>query len=107
MKTLLLAAGVAALALSVGAVSAASKHPAHSNVAMSPKEPIPYSQLDAYLKASPKQRASMDWSSQGAATTGTSTNTAATASSAPQAKPDAASTETPAAPVNPPAGDPK
>ncbi|HEY2358820.1 MAG TPA: hypothetical protein VGH86_15310 [Phenylobacterium sp.] len=106
MKTLLLAAGAAALALSAGAAAAASKHPAHSTVAMSPKEPIPYSQLDAYLKASPKQRASMDWSGQ-AATTGTSTNTAATASSAPEAKPDAPSTETPAAPVNPPASTPK
>src|SRR5471032_1426479 len=82
VKTLLLAAGAAAIALSAGQTLA------HGT----PKQPIVYSQLGAYMKASPKQRAAKDWSagqvaampSAGAAPvitagadTGTSANTSA------------------------------
>ena len=42
-----------------------------------PSQPIPYAQLDAYLKASPKARASKDWWS-GSAATGMSSDTSAT-----------------------------
>lgn len=108
MKTILLAAGAAAMALSAGAASAAAKH---SKTAMGPKQPIPYSQLNAYLKASPKQRASKDWwAGEVAATTGSNANTAATVSSdvssAPAATPDAtagaAGTSSPATSATPP-----
>jgi hypothetical protein len=58
MKTILLAAGAAALVLSAGPTLAAAKHAA---TAAGPKQPIPYSQLSAYMKASPKQRMSKDW----------------------------------------------
>lgn len=34
----------------------------------SPPRPIPYSQLDAYLRASPRERASRDWWSEAAPT---------------------------------------
>ncbi|WP_235526145.1 hypothetical protein [Caulobacter sp. Root1472] len=72
-----LAAGVALAVLVAGAASAAPQSKG-STAAASPKQPIPYSQLDAYLKASPKTRASKDWWS-GSASTGTSTDTSATA----------------------------
>ena len=59
MKTILLAAGAAAIALSAGLLSAgvASAGPAVAG----PKQPIPYAQLNAYMKASPKTRAQKDW----------------------------------------------
>ena len=93
MKTVLLAAGAAAVAISAGAALAAPKH---SATAMGPKQPIPYSQLSAYLKASPKQRASKDWWSA-QADTGVAANTSATVSacsdvrSTPDATPSASS----------------
>jgi hypothetical protein len=79
MKTILLAAGAAAIALSAGLASAAPTVP-------SPKQPIPYDQLNAYLKASPKVRASKDWWSgqtasaapSASAATGAAANTSAT-----------------------------
>jgi hypothetical protein len=71
-----LAAGVALAVLVSGAASAAPQSKG-STASTSPDRPIPYSQLDAYLKASPKTRASKDWWS-GSATTGTSTDTSAT-----------------------------
>ncbi|HEY2752763.1 hypothetical protein [Phenylobacterium sp.] len=106
MKTFFLATGAAALALCGGTAFAATKHSAHSTMAMSPKEPIPYSQLDAYLSASPKQRASKDWSSgQTAASTGSGTNASATAGSDVRSTPDAKPSAEPSStgPVNPPA----
>jgi hypothetical protein len=70
-------AAAAAVTLLAGAPAlAAQKAPAQSG----PKQPIPYSQLDAYAKASPKLKASKDWwagSSQ--AQTGMSTDAAASA----------------------------
>ena len=71
-----LAAGVALAALVSGAAVAAPQ--AKAAAAIGPSQPIPYAQLDAYLKASPKVRASKDWWS-GSASTGMSTDTAATA----------------------------
>ncbi|WP_372785146.1 hypothetical protein [Phenylobacterium sp.] len=110
MKTILLAAGAVALAITAGPVLAASK-PA---TAAAPKQPIPYSQLGAYLKASPKQRASKDWwSGQEAASTGASANTSATTTagsdvrSTPDAAPSTPSTSGASlAPVTPPVATP-
>ena len=87
-----LAVGVALAALVSGAASAAPQGKA-SAAAASPSQPIPYAQLDAYLKASPKQRASKDWWS-GSASTGMSADTSATA------PPTSTTTDTS---VNPPA----
>jgi hypothetical protein len=71
---LLAAVGAAALC----AAATAQAH--HSGTYASPNQPIPYSQLDSYLKASPSQRASMD--TTGAANTGTPANTSATTGTA-------------------------
>lgn len=83
MKTMIVVASVAALVLAVDSASAAAKHHAASGAVAAPKQPIPYSQLDAYLKASPKQRASKDWWSEANASTGMSANTAATTPAMP------------------------
>jgi molybdate transport system ATP-binding protein len=93
-----LAAGVALAVLVSGAASAAPQAKG-SPAAADPKQPIPYSQLDAYLKASPKQRASKDWWS-GSASTGMSTDTSATA---PAASTTTTTTTTTDSSVNPPA----
>ena len=70
-----------------------------------PKQPIPYSQLKAYSKASPKMRASKDWWA-GSAMTGTPTDTSATApaTSMPSAGSDTAvnPAATPTMPMTPP-----
>ncbi len=106
MKTILLAAGAAALALSAGSALAAAKH---SSTVAGPKQPIPYSQLSAYLKASPKQRATKDWwSGQEVASTGANANSSATATagsdvrSTPDATPGAAATTGTATSATPP-----
>jgi hypothetical protein len=91
-----LAAG-AALAMLVAGGASAGTHKG-STASTSPKQPIPYAQLDAYLKASPKERASKDWWS-GSASTGMSADTSATT-------PTTTTTTTTPAPdtsVNPPA----
>lgn len=76
-KTLAATAAVTLLAGS-GAALAAQKAPAQAG----PKQPVPYSQLDAYAKASAKQRASKDWWADAPqAQTGMSTDTAALAPS--------------------------
>ena len=76
-----LAVGVALAVLASGAASAAPQGKAKTSAAVAgPSQPIPYAQLDAYLKASPKQRASKDWWS-GSASTGMSADTSATTSS--------------------------
>lgn len=75
MKTAILAASVVALALSAGPSLAAKTHRMAGTTA-EPKQPIPYSELNAYLKASPKQRATRDWWS--GASTGMAANTTAT-----------------------------
>ena len=90
-----LAAGVALAVLVSGAASAAPQ------ASTSPKQPIPYAQLDAYLKASPKVRASKDWWS-GSASTGTSTDTSATAPATDTSTTTSTTTTTDTS-VNPPA----
>ena len=98
MMTRTLAAGVALSVLVSGAAMAAPQ--SKGSAADGPKQPIPYSQLDAYMKASAKERASKDWWS-GSASTGMSTDTSATAPAAPSST----TTATPPADasVNPPA----
>ena len=61
MNTKLILAG-AALSLCVGGVASAHGKSSSMNYA-APSEPIPYSQLDAYLSASPQQRMAMNNSS--------------------------------------------
>ena len=95
MKTILLAAGAAAIAFSAGLASAAPTVPG-------PKQPIPYDQLSAYMKASPKARAHKDWWSgqTASASTGTSANTSATVASPTPSLP--ADTAAAATSANPP-----
>jgi len=80
MKTILLAAGAVATALVAGQALAAHHH-ARGGAAIAG----PYAELNAYLKASPAQRARKDWWSQasigGEASTGAAANTASTSSS--------------------------
>jgi hypothetical protein len=76
MLTKMLAA-TAALTLAAGAPALAAQKAAPQG---GPKQPIPYSQLDAYAKASPKLRASKDWwAGSTQAETGLSTDTSAAA----------------------------
>ena len=99
MRTLFLAAGAAALALTAGSAFAA-KRATHSAM-VTPPQPIPYAQLDAYLKASPKQRASNDW--WAGANTGATADTAATAPTAPS---ESAPSTQPSNPATPPVDNP-
>jgi molybdate transport system ATP-binding protein len=92
-----LAAG-AALAMLVAGGASAGTHKG-STASTSPKQPIPYAQLDAYLKASPKERASKDWWS-GSASTGMSADTSATTSATTTTT---TTTPAPDTSVNPPA----
>ena len=85
MKTILLIAGAAAVALTATASQAATRHHVrhhHESMASAgryaePKSPIAYDQLAGYLKASPSKRASNDWTG-GMAATGANVNAAAT-----------------------------
>lgn len=76
MFTRTLLAGAALAMIVSGAAIANPKIKAGAAVA-APKQPIPYSQLDSYLKASPKQRAAKDWWA-GEAAVGMQTDTSAT-----------------------------
>ena len=87
-----LAAGVALAVLVSGAASAAPQSKG-STASTSPKQPIPYAQLDAYLKASPKARANTDWWG-GSASTGASTDTSATAPAADTSATTSTTTDT-------------
>lgn len=69
-------AGAALAMIASGAAIAGPKGKAATTGA-SPKQPIPYTQLEAYTKATPKQRAAKDWSA-GEAATGTPADTSAT-----------------------------
>lgn len=104
MKTILLAAGALAVALTAGQALAARSHHA-SATAAEPKQPIPYAELGAYLKASPTQRAKKDWWSQASlgaeASTGTSANTAASAPARTPSTPPSLGGGTSAAPSPP------
>ena len=73
IKTLVTGAALALL-VAAGSAQAAPR----AAVASAPKQPIPYAKLDAYLAASPKARASTDWwAGSDMASTGLSTDTAA------------------------------
>jgi hypothetical protein len=120
MKFHLLLAGAAALAFCAGAASAATSSTGGKFAA--PSQPIAYSKLDAYLKATPRQRAKGDWTNDqtaAAAQTGTPANASATAPQSdmtapaapatPAAQPAAAPADAspaPAAPATPPAATP-
>lgn len=102
MKTVLLAAGAAALALSAGQALAKTTHKHAKGEAAAtaePKQPIPYAQLDAYLKASPSQRAKKDWwSGEAAVASNASAGSAGANASATAPTP---STDAPASPTTP------
>jgi hypothetical protein len=102
MKTIIVAASAVALALSAGSALAGGK--AKGPTVAAPKQPIPYSQLDNYLKASPKQRASKDWWNQADASTGAAANTSATARTVPNDTPSS-DPAMPSGAVNPPPSD--
>jgi hypothetical protein len=113
MKTMLLIAGAAAVGLTAGASQAATHHVRHHHRVASagayaePKQPIAYNQLSAYLKASPRERASNDWSGgQMAATTGANVNTSATTAAPPAADTTQGSTTQPPSPEAAPAPTP-
>jgi hypothetical protein len=71
-------AATAALSMLIGGGAALAQ--SKPSVTAGPKQPIPYSQLNAYTKASPKARATKDWwTGSPTAQTGMSTDTSATA----------------------------
>ena len=74
MRTIILAAGAAALTLSAGAAFAAGPKD-RTTTGVGPKQPIPYSQLDAYGKASANQRATRDWWANSATEAGVNAST--------------------------------
>jgi hypothetical protein len=77
MKTILLIAGAAAIGLTAGVAQAVTHHHSsrttHAGAYALPAHPIAYTDLNAYMKATPRDRASRDW--QTAAATGSSVNT--------------------------------
>jgi hypothetical protein len=77
-----LAVGCALAALAAGAAMAqtpSTSSTSTSNSAMiGPSRPIPYSQMRAYMRASPRVRASRDWWAGANAQTGTSANASTT-----------------------------
>ncbi|HEX7760568.1 MAG TPA: hypothetical protein VF459_13760 [Caulobacteraceae bacterium] len=79
MKLKLLILGGAALALTAGgAVAKTHKAAASAGAYAPPSQPIPYDQMDNYMKGNAKTRASIVAMGSGA-NTGTAANTAATA----------------------------
>ena len=109
MKTRILIASVAIAALGCGAASATTTHHARAKSSYAaPDQPVPYAQLDGYLKASPAQRSAM-MSSTPATPMAAPADTSASATPAtPSATAAPAMTQQPApmAPtgaVNPPA----
>jgi hypothetical protein len=76
MRLKILAVGAALTALMVAGGANAAPASRSAYAVTSPKKPIPYSQLNTYLKASPKLRASTDWWAD-SASTGSAANTAA------------------------------
>ena len=95
MKLPVLMAGVATIALTAGAAAAASHHHHHAAKGESagayapPAQPVAYSKLDAYLKASPKERARGDWGADTANAAAAQTGTAANAAASPAPNPSA------------------
>jgi hypothetical protein len=101
MKMIVLAAGAAAMALTAGTAMAATKRHSSAAVASGPPQPIPYTQLDAYLKASPKQRMARNWwagsDMAAGASTGTTANTAASTTAGSDVSGSGAAGSTPGA----------
>ena len=105
MNAKALIVGVAVAGLAAGSAEAAkTRHHARAESAgayAEPAQPVAYANLNTYLKASPRQRTSRDWST--AAATGASVNSSATmpaASSAPMAPAPAAPDTTSGATAN-------
>lgn len=93
-KTLAAAAALSLLVCGGSALAGQKK-----TAVVGPKQPIPYAQLDAYLKASPKTRASKDWWAGSAmASTGMPADASATA---PSMTPSTDMPATPDTSVNP------
>jgi len=91
IKMLAASAALSMLACGGSALAAQAK----ASAQLGPKQPVPYSQLNAYTKASPKVRASKDWWA-GSAATGMSTDTSATAPATASAGADTNATLPPA-----------
>jgi hypothetical protein len=79
MNNVLLIAGAAAIGLTASVAQAVTHHQytrtANRGAYAMPAHPIAYADLNAYMKATPRERASRDW--QTAAATGSSVDTAA------------------------------
>jgi hypothetical protein len=91
MKLQVLLAGATVLALSAAVASTASAAPGGKYA--EPSQPVAYSKLNSYLKATPRQRARKSWAlDQSAASTGTATNTSATTPQAAMATPQTSTT---------------
>ena len=71
MNAKVLIAGVAVAVMATGAVSAKTMS---GGTYAAPSQPIPYDQLDGYMKASPKKRAAMSATSSAADTSATATS---------------------------------
>ncbi len=105
MNAKVLIAGVAVAVMATGAASAKTmKHSMSGGTYAAPSQPIPYGQLDGYMKASPKQRAAMSASGMG---TDASATTTAGSTMGAGATPDAngmtttpAPSATPSAPMS-------
>jgi hypothetical protein len=93
MTRTMLFACIAAAGLMAGGAQAATHHAAaetqNAGAYAQPSQPIAYSNINAYIKASPKQRGTRDWSL--AAATGSSVNASA-ATPPPAAMPTPAPT---------------
>jgi hypothetical protein len=94
-KFLIAAAAATAAGLTAGATQATGAH--NAGAYAPPSQPIAYSNLDAYLKAAPKARATRDWSA--AAATGASVNSAATVTANAPATADTPTAVNPAVPA--------
>jgi len=110
MLTKMLAATAALSMLTAGGSALAAQ--AKASAQMGPKQPIPYAQLNAYMKASPQARSSKDWwAGSTAALTGMSADTSATAPVNPPSPSDTAvnpapSSASPTMPMTPPTNAP-
>jgi len=102
MNLKLLVAGAGVVALAAGAAQAATHHASTAGGPYAaPSQPVAYSKLDAYLRASPSQRTRSDWAlSPGSASaqTGAAANASATAPATPAPDATAAQPATPATP---------
>lgn len=92
MKTLKSALVLAAAAAALAFAAAPTAFAGPGQKAGSPAQPIPYSQIEAYRKATPAQRASRDWSAGLSAQTGVTADTSANAPVATQPAEPSAST---------------